>query len=272
MNAVAVSVILPAYNCEKFIGQAIRSVLDQTFRDFELIIVNDGSTDKTEVEIIAFNDPRIVYINNQQNQGLISSLNRAIDIAKGKYIARMDADDICAPSRLAKQRDLLDQREALTMVACTVDLIDENGKNAGVWELDRKTLEPEQIRKQMAYENCIAHPTIMIRADVLKQFKYAPSQVNIEDYDLWLRLLSHGHQFAKINEPLLLYRIHGNSITNLYLKKQNFFFKHFNMKRKFLAKEIASGHINGFVAMVMAGTVTDIAKGIGKNVKNFFKK
>ena len=84
MNAVAVSVILPAYNCEKFIGQAIRSVLDQTFRDFELIIVNDGSTDKTEVEIIAFNDPRIVYINNQQNQGLISSLNRAIDIAKGK--------------------------------------------------------------------------------------------------------------------------------------------------------------------------------------------
>ena len=121
--------------------------MDQTFRDFELIIVNDGSTDNTEVEIIAFHDPRIVYIRNQKNQGLISSLNRALDIAKGKYIARMDADDICVSTRLAKQKDLLDQRQDLTMVACTIDLIDENGNNAGVWELDRKTLEPEQLRR-----------------------------------------------------------------------------------------------------------------------------
>ena len=184
----------------------------------------------------------------------------------------MDADDICVSTRLAKQKDLLDQRQDLTMVACTIDLIDENGNNAGVWELDRKTLEPEQIRKQMTYENCIAHPTVMIRSEVLKKFKYTPSQVNIEDYDLWLRLLSHGHQFSKINEPLLFYRIHGNSITNLYLKKRNFFFKHFNMKRKFLAKEISSGHINGFVAKVVAGTVMDMAMGIGKNVKNLFKR
>ena len=272
MNSVGVSVILPAYNCEKFIGQAIRSVLDQTFREFELIIVNDGSTDKTEFVILAFDDPRIVYIRNQQNQGLISSLNRAINIAQGKYIARMDADDICNPERLAKQKELLDKHEDITLVASTIDLIDENGENAGVWQLDRKTVSPEQIRKRMVYENCIAHPTVMIRTAVLKEFKYTPGQVNIEDYDLWLRLLSRGHKISKINEPLLLYRIHGSSITNLYLKKENFFFKHFSMKRKFLAKQIASGSISGFVVKVMAGTITDLARGIGKSAKTFLKK
>lgn len=271
MNDVAVSVILPAFNCEKFIGQAIQSVLQQTFKDFELIIINDGSTDKTEFAIIGFDDPRIVYIKNPQNRGLIFSLNRAIDIAQGKYIARMDADDICKPERLAKQKDLLDQHEDLSMVACTIDLIDENGENAGVWQLDRKTIDPEQIKKRLVRENCIAHPTVMIRTDILKEFKYTPGQVNIEDYDLWLRLLSHGHRISKINEPLLLYRIHGSSITNLDLKNKNYFYKYFTMKRKFLAKEFSSGNVNGFTLKVMAGTVSDVAMGIGKGIKNLFK-
>jgi glycosyltransferase involved in cell wall biosynthesis len=271
MNDVAVSVILPAYNCEKFIGQAIGSVLQQTFTDFELIIINDGSTDKTEFSIIGFDDPRIVYIKNQHNRGLIFTLNRAIDIAKGKYIARMDADDICKPQRLSKQKELLDRHDDLTMVASTIDLIDENGADAGVWELDRKTVDPEQIKKRLVHENCIAHPTVMIRAGVLKEFKYTPGQVNIEDYDLWLRLLSHGHRISKINEPLLLYRIHGSSITNLDLKNKNYFFKYFRMKRKFLAREFSAGHVNGFSLRVMAGTVGDVAMGVGKSIKNLFK-
>ena len=101
MNVPAVSVILPAYNCEKFIGKAIQSVLQQTFTDFELIIVNDGSTDNTESIIYSFDDQRIVYLKNQHNQGLIYTLNKAITEANGKYIARMDADDICLPERIA---------------------------------------------------------------------------------------------------------------------------------------------------------------------------
>jgi glycosyltransferase involved in cell wall biosynthesis len=97
MNVPAVSVILQAYNCEKFIGKAIQSVLQQTLTDFEFIIINDGSTDNTESIIHEFNDHRIVYLKNSKNEGLVSTLNKAIANANGKYIARMDADDICLP-------------------------------------------------------------------------------------------------------------------------------------------------------------------------------
>lgn len=272
MNDVAVSVILPAYNCEKFIGKAIQSVLDQTFTGFELVIINDGSTDGTESVILSFNDPRIIYMKNNGNKGLVFSLNHAIDLSKGAYIARMDADDICRPERLVTQKDFLDKHDDITVIASTIELINENDEESGTWELDRKTITPAQIENQMLYENCIAHPTVMIRADVLKKFKYNPRQLNIEDYDLWLRLLSHGFKISKISEPLLRYRIHGNSITNLYLKKKNFFFKHLRMKRKFLAKEILSGHVNGFTAKVIASTIVDFSMGIGKSVKNIFKK
>src|SRR5450432_2078787 len=95
MNPPEISVILPAYNTEAYLGKAIQSLLDQSFRDFELLIINDGSTDKTEDIIRSFSDPRIVYIKNEQNYGLIDTLNKGIDISRGKYIARMDGDDIC---------------------------------------------------------------------------------------------------------------------------------------------------------------------------------
>lgn len=272
MNDVAVSVILPVFNCEKFIGKAIRSVLDQTFTGFELIIINDGSNDGTEDVILSFNDPRIVYMKNEGNKGLVFSLNHAVDLSKGAYIARMDADDICKPERLATQKDFLDTHDDITVAASTFEIINENGESGGSWELDRKTITPDQIKNQMPYENCIAHPTVMVRSDVLKRFKYNRRQVNIEDYDLWLRLLSHGYKISKISEPLLLYRIHGNSITNLYLKKKNFFFKHLRMKRKFLAKEILSGHVNGFISKVIASTMADFSMGIGKSIKSIFNK
>src|SRR5258705_4492294 len=140
-GSAAVSVILPAYNCEKFIGKAIESVLKQTFTDFELIIINDGSSDKTEFAILAFADPRIVYLKNESNNGLIFSLNRGIEIARGKYIARMDADDICLPSRLSKQKEWLDTHLETTMVATTISFIDGQGNDKGSWPLERKATD-----------------------------------------------------------------------------------------------------------------------------------
>ena len=268
MNTPAVSVILPAYNCEKYIGKAIESVLQQTFTDFEFIIINDGSTDNTELTILAFADQRIMYRKNPLNKGLVYSLNKAIDLANGKYIARMDADDICKPERLAKQTSYLDQNENITVLATTIDFINETEQKTGTWELDRRTVTAEQIKKQMPYENCIAHPSIMIRSEILKKLKYDLRQVNIEDYDLWLRLLSRGHVIDKINEPLLLYRIHEKTVTKLYLKKKNVFFKHLRMKRIFLAKEIFSGRINGFVLRVIVSAIVDFVKGTGKAIKN----
>jgi glycosyltransferase involved in cell wall biosynthesis len=270
MNSPAVSVILPAYNCERYIGRAIQSVLDQTFSDFELIIINDGSTDKTEFAVLSFSDHRIVYQKNETNQGLVYSLNRAIDLAGGKYIARMDADDICRPERLAKQVAFLDNHNEITLVATTIDFINNEEKLTGQWELDRKTISPEQIRSKMPSENCIAHPTVMLRSSVLKEFKYKTSQKNIEDYDLWLRLLNRGHQLAKVDEPLLLYRVHGDSVTSLYLKKRNPFFKHLSMKWRFLISEFFAGRVTGFLLIVNLSCAADLVKGIAKAIKNLF--
>src|SRR4249919_3825300 len=120
MNVPAVSVILPAYNCEKYIAKAIESVLHQTFTDLELIIINDGSTDRTEEIIRSFSDPRILYQVNNTNKGLVFTLNKGIDIAKGGYIARMDGDDICHPERLAKQKTFLDQNQEIATIASTI--------------------------------------------------------------------------------------------------------------------------------------------------------
>jgi len=269
MNVPSVSVILPAYNCEKFIGKAIQSVLQQTLSDFELIIINDGSTDNTEFIIQEFKDPRVVYLKNPENKGLIYSLNSAISLSKAKYIARMDADDICLPERLARQKTFLDEKKDIAVVACTVDIIDDKEEKKGVWELDRQTITPEQIKEAILKQNCIAHPTVMMRSEIIKQLKYKEYQKNIEDYDLWLRLLNRGYRIAKLNETLLLYRIHSTSITSIHLKKTNPFFKHFVMKIKFL---IRFSHISGFSFSVFGSAILDLIKGIVKAIKNIFGK
>jgi glycosyltransferase involved in cell wall biosynthesis len=271
MNAPAISVVLPVYNCERYLEKAIQSVLDQTFTDFELIIINDGSTDKTEFNILSFTDHRIVYVKNPQNKGLIYSLNRGIEMAQGQYIARMDADDICLPERLEKQKNFLDEHPGIAMTACLAMLIDEKGREKGIRKEDKKTTSPLQIRRKMPYENCIAHPTVMMRSGVFKKLLYKPNQKNIEDYDCWLRLLNRGYAIQKMEVPLLLYRTHEESVTNVHLRKINFFLKHFHMKRRFLARELMEGRINGFTFSVIIAAALDIVKGAGKAIKNMFK-
>jgi len=268
MNIPAVSVILPAYNCEKFIGKAIESVLHQTFTDFELIIINDGSTDTTESVIQRFDDQRIIHLKNSANQGLIYTLNKAIAGANGKYIARMDADDICLQERLGKQKTFLDQNKDIAVVASTIEFINEREEKTGLWELDRQTISAGQIRSAILKQNCIAHPTVMIRSEIIKQLKYKEYQKNIEDYDLWLRLLNRGYKIAKLDEPLLLYRIHDKSITSVHLKRSNPFFKHFVMKIKVLTH---LNHFSGFAFRIFGSAIPDLIKGIVKAIKNIFK-
>jgi len=271
MNSPSISIILPAFNSEAFIAEAIRSLLSQTCTDFEFIIINDGSTDRTEEIILTFSDPRIHYHRNEKNSGLIYTLNKAIDLAKGKYIARMDADDICLPERLSIQKSFLDQNDDIAAVAAPVIFIDGAGKETAVWELDRKTVLPVSIKKVMPYENCIAHPSVMIRTAVLKEFRYKEYQKNIEDYDLWLRLLNRGYAIGKTEMPLLLYRVHEASVTGTTLKKKNLFFKHAAMKRKFLWREMKNGQINGFTIKVIVSFLLDLVKGTGKLIKNVFR-
>jgi len=267
-----VSIILPVYNGGPHLPKAINSILSQSFGDFELIIVNDGSTDHSEEVIKSFNDPRIVYIANERNSGLIFSLNRAIDKASGKYIARMDADDICHPDRIAVQKKWLDEHPGTSLVASIIEFIDENDQPAGQWPKDRATISAKSIRKMMPHDNCIAHPSVMARTEILKTFRYKPYQKNIEDYDLWLRLLADGKIIEKIDRPLLEYRVHAKSVTSEHLKTTNFFLKHFHCKRKYLYHRLRAGKFNAFDIKVLIFMLADLVMGILKNLKVLFKR
>ncbi len=272
MNSPTISVLLPIYNSAAYLKTALQSLTDQHFSDFELIIINDGSTDNCEQIINSFNDSRIVYHKNKTNKGLIFSLNFGINIAKGKYIARMDADDICHPERFLKQVQFLSANENIAVVATTVNFINKNGEIAENWELDLKTILPTDIKNTMPFQNCIAHPSIMIRTEIAKENLYNYNCKNREDYDLWLRLLNKNYSIAKLNEKLLYYRVHNHSITNLYIKNSSLFLSHFRMKIEFLRTEFYSRRINYFTTMVLVGAIIDLTKGCFKWIKSLFSK
>lgn len=261
------SIILPVYNGERHLPKAIDSLLSQSFTGFELIIVNDGSIDNSEKIISGYTDPRIIYIANERNSGLIYSLNKAIDRASGKYIARMDADDICLNERLAVQKKWLDENPGTGVVACTVQFIDDDDQPSGNWPTDLATINYESIRQMLPRQNCIAHPSVMVRAELLKAYRYKEYQKNIEDYDLWLRMAADGKKIEKINQSLLLYRVHGQSVTSMYLKTGNSFLKHFHCKRKYLYHRLASGKINLFDAKVFVQMLSDLVMSQLKNLK-----
>lgn len=268
MSQPAISIILPAYNAEKYIGQTISSLLNQTFTDFELLVIDDGSTDNTVSIIKNFTDSRIVLIQNEQNLGLVKTLNKAALLSKGKYIARMDADDIALPQRLQLQTEFLETHTTVAATAGWVNFIDDNNNPAGIWDLDRQTNTAAQIKKALVKENCIAHPTVTIRTEVLQQYLYNEKQQHIEDYDLWLRLAANGLLIEKVQQPILQYRVHAASVTGTKLKKTNFFFKHFNCKRRFIADRLQRFAINGFVIKVFFSMIVDLIMGFGKVIKN----
>jgi glycosyltransferase involved in cell wall biosynthesis len=271
MSVPAISILLPAYNAGLYIKQAIDSLLTQTFKDFELLVINDGSTDETESVIKTFEDLRIVYVKNEVNIGLIATLNKGIDLAAGKYIARMDADDICEKDRLEKQFAWLEERKTTAVVASYISFINEAGAISGEWKEDIATVTASEIKQKMVRENCIAHPSAMLRADILKKYKYNCNQKNAEDYDLWLRLSADNYIIEKIPEKLLLYRVHATSVTGSILRKTNPFFKQFNCKKNFLTTRIKSGKWEEFESKVLASALLDGIMGIGKNIKTAIK-
>jgi glycosyltransferase involved in cell wall biosynthesis len=208
-----VSVVMPVYNGGRFLKESIESVLAQTYSNFELIIINDGSSDESESLILSFTDNRIKYLKNETNKGLVFTLNRGLQEAKGEYIARMDGDDICLPQRFEKQVTFLNENLDVAILATLVKTIDEQNSDLGFWNDDFNNTSPEQIANFMSRLNCIAHPSVMVRASVVKQFGYTYFK-NSEDWGLWLKLLSKGYKIAKLNSPLLLYRIHTQSMSN----------------------------------------------------------
>jgi glycosyltransferase involved in cell wall biosynthesis len=207
-----ISVILPVYNCEKYLGKCIESVLNQTYGFFELIIVNDGSSDSTEEIINGFikKDNRIVYI-YKENSGIVDSLNMGISFAKHNIIARMDADDVCNNDRFEIQIDYMSQFD---IVGSNVVLIDS--KDDILYDLilpEKKDLMMEKIEKHMSF---LVHPAVMFKLNSLKKNDlgqvYSKEYKHVEDLELWIRNL-YCCKFYNIQKPLLQLRKHDKNIS-----------------------------------------------------------
>lgn len=202
-----VSVVMAVYNGEKYLREALDSILAQTFTDFEFIIVNDGSTDATSQIIEEFDDDRIRLIQNQLNIGLTLSLNRGLEVATGEYIARMDCDDISLPVRLAKQVAFMDANQQVGACGTWALEIDGSGKIIG----KRETLVGRQL-DNFYWRTSLIHSTSMFRFTPSCGPWYDPALKFSQDYDLWLRI-STERKLNNLAEHLLLYRVHDESIT-----------------------------------------------------------
>jgi cellulose synthase/poly-beta-1,6-N-acetylglucosamine synthase-like glycosyltransferase len=216
-----VSIIMAVCNGAFYLREAINSILDQTYPDLELIIVNDGSTDSS-AEIISeyLLDKRITAINNERNIGLTRSLNKAIDLSCGEYIARMDCDDVSSPDRLLKQVLFLDNNSVFAAVGAFAREIDENGR------LIRDIAYPvsaEEIKKELIKYNPIIHSSVMFRRGALIEVgKYDDSYRYAQDYDLYFRLVKK-FKLANLSDQLLLSRYTSNSLTSKKNRKQLYF-------------------------------------------------
>lgn len=225
-----VSVVMPAYKAEKYIAAAIESILDQTFRDFELIIVDDGSTDGTLQIINMYSkaDERIVVLKNERNLRVNRTTNKGIEAARGKYVAIMNADDISLPERLGKQVKFMEKHPEVGIVGGTMLIINEVGKVTG--ERHYYTQDKE-IRKHIFRFSPFCHPTVMIRRAVLeKSGLYDPYYESAGDYEIYFRIGLHA-KFANLEDKLIKYRVVPGSLTTGGLKTMEL--KTIEARRKF---------------------------------------
>ena len=210
MSNPKVTVLMPVYNAEKYVGEAIDSILNQTFKYFEFLIINDGSTDSSLDIIKSYNDSRIKIINNEMNLGLSHTLNKGIELSQGEYIARMDADDISLPIRLAKQIEFMDNHQNIGICGSWIQTFDSSG-NQNIWKYSQIH---EELLCSLFYNSCFAHPSVCIRKQVLLEtgLRYKQEFTPAEDYELWTRLIE---MTEGTNLPLVLlkYRSSENQMT-----------------------------------------------------------
>lgn len=203
----SISVVLPAYNAERFLGEAVKSILRQTFTDFELIAIDDGSTDRTR-EILAHYEAadRRLRVVSRENRGLVASLNEGISLARSQWVARMDADDIALSNRLELQMKQLDEQRGDICggaVRCF-------GSRQTVW---RYPTTHEACEVQLLFDAPFAHPSVIGKRELFMQLRYNPSFTNAEDYDLWQRAWQSGYRLTNAPEEVLLYRVHDEQIS-----------------------------------------------------------
>ncbi len=214
-----VSVVMPVYNGEYYLSEAVRSILTQSFTDFEFLIIDDGSTDKTFdlIEQYARKDSRVRVFRNTTNLGLATSLNIGLKLSRGSLIARMDADDVAMPHRLSNQSIFMQNNSKVTVCGSALETYEQPGKN---WI---PPLTHEAIKVMMLFECCMYHPTIIFRKNAIfnNNGGYDNQFSGAEDYELWYRLSKVSSVcFANIAEPLIRYRTHIGNDRSQYKKKQ----------------------------------------------------
>jgi glycosyltransferase involved in cell wall biosynthesis len=211
-----VSVVMPVYNGELYLREAIDSILNQTFSDFEFIAIDDGSTDRSVEIIRSYTDPRLRLVANPVNQGLRFVANQVNNLAKAEYIARMDCDDISLPQRLAKQVEYLDRHPDIAVIGGQSIYIDTNGKVTDNQDIYQAPIDPSSMKWTASYECPFVNPTVMYRKQILcvELGGYDETATFAEDYEIWLRLLKNNYQGANLPDLLVKYRINPNSMMN----------------------------------------------------------
>lgn len=213
-----VTVLMPVYNGEKYLCEAMDSILNQTFTDFEFLIINDGSTDNSVRIIESYQDPRIRLVHNERNIHLIRTLNKGLELAKGEYVARMDCDDISHPERLKKQVQFMDEHLEVGVCGTWVDMFSDPTGESSIWY---SPIDSEELKIHLLFETALAHPSVLLRLSSLNRYNlsYAPEDLYAEDYGLWVRC-SCFFPMCNIPEALVRYRINSMGITQTHRCEQ----------------------------------------------------
>jgi glycosyltransferase involved in cell wall biosynthesis len=213
-----VTILMPVCDGEQFLHEAIDSILAQTFADFEFLIIDDASADSSRSIVLCYDDPRIRLLANDRNLGVTRTLNRGIRLARGRYLARMDADDISMPERLERQVAHLDANLDCAVVTTFAQIIDTHSMPQGEIRVD---LSPEEFARALQRGNRLVHGAVMMRTDVVLRIgAYDESMKRAQDYDLWLRI-SDEHAIHTLPEFLYSWRKHGQGISSLHTDEQD---------------------------------------------------
>lgn len=206
-----ITVLMPVYNAEKYLKEAVESILTQTFTDFEFLIIDDGSTDKSIEVVNSYDDNRIRLVKNMRNMGISKTLNKGVKLASADLIARMDADDISLPERLEKQLAFMERNPEYAMLSSNVEKINEKGESLGHYNPNPRILYFYLVFHCFG----IYHPTVMYRKEAVLDVGMYP-ETHSEDYRLWIKLIRN-YRFSYVRDILLKYRISDYSISQSLL-------------------------------------------------------
>jgi glycosyltransferase involved in cell wall biosynthesis len=210
---------MPVFNGEKYLAEAMDSILNQTYGDFEFLVIDDGSTDRSREIVSSYRDPRIRLVSNERNSGLGAVLNKGMNLATGEYVARMDSDDVSLPTRLDRQVAFMDVHDDIGLCGSWIRFLSDTGACGG-W-VERYPTDHDKIKCRTLFSPGVAHPAVVLRRREFLDngLNYDPAFRRVEDYDLWARAV-HTVRFANLPEVLLRYRISSTQGSTLFQHEQ----------------------------------------------------